>query len=83
MEIKQKNEILSNLDRQLNEKSNALEEKLNRDSSTTTQMRKQLTIFSEISHHRHIIPVAISNVSVAATNCGYTFHLVSCRINII
>ena len=40
MEIKQKNEILSNLDRQLNEKSNALEEKLNRDGSTTTQMRK-------------------------------------------
>ena len=35
MEIKQKREIISNLDQQLNQKSNALEEKLRRDDSRT------------------------------------------------
>ena len=35
VEIKQKKEITSNLDQQLNQKSNALEEKLHRDDSRT------------------------------------------------
>ena len=35
VEIKQKKEIISNLDQQLNQKSNALEEKLHRDDSRT------------------------------------------------
>ena len=35
MEIKQKREIISNLDQQLNQKSNALEEKLRRDDTRT------------------------------------------------
>jgi predicted Fe-S protein YdhL (DUF1289 family) len=38
MEIKQKKEIIANLDQQLNQKSNALEEKLTGDDSTTAQV---------------------------------------------
>ncbi len=37
-EIEQKKQIISNLDRQLNQKSNTLEEKLTRDDSTTAQV---------------------------------------------
>ncbi len=37
-EIEQKKQIISNLDRLLNQKSNTLEEKLTRDDSTTAQV---------------------------------------------
>jgi predicted nucleic acid-binding Zn-ribbon protein len=40
MKIEEKKQIISNLDRQLNQKSHVLEEKLNRDGLTTTQMCK-------------------------------------------
>lgn len=40
MEIEQKKHIISNLDRQLNQKSNALQEKLNRVDSATTEASK-------------------------------------------